>query len=321
MLKESISIIDKHLLHIYHVVFALQTYSGHWSSWVIVVLCKPGKPNYGIPKVYRPIALLNTIGKLLTAILTEDMVYFTEKHNLLPTNHFGGRPGRSTTDSIHLVINRIKSAWRQRKVAVMLFLDIEGVFPNAVNDCLLHNLRKRKVPAEYVLFIENMLKNRCTKLKFDDYESNWVPIDNATSKNQTAVTFVDDANLYAKGDTYEEAYNSISNMLLKQGGARDWTTTHNSRFEKSKFAVICFSCHHISDPLRPGKTSPEPHPDFIYEGVNIKPQHSHKFLGVHFDQELRWDIQAEKPIAKAAKWTLLFHRLSKPSTGVHATFM
>ena len=118
------------------------------------------------------------MGKLLATIVTEDIVYFTEKHNLLPANHFGGRPGRTTMDSMHLVINRIKSAWRQHKVVAMLFLDIEGAFPNTVSDRLTHNMRKRKVPEEYVTFIERMLKDCRTKLKFDDYESEWVTIDN-----------------------------------------------------------------------------------------------------------------------------------------------
>lgn len=65
----------------------------------------------------------------------------------------------------------------------------------------------------------------------------------------------------------------------------------------------------------------EPRPDFVYEGTHVKPQRSHKYLGIYFDQELRWDVQAENAIAKAAKWTLLFRRLTKPSTGIHTTFM
>ena len=98
------------------------------------------KANYNAPKSYCPITLYNTMGKLLTAIMMEDMVHLAEKHHLLPANHFGGRPGRTTTDSLHLVVNKIKGAWRCKKVAVMLFLDIEGAFPNAVTDHLLHNM-------------------------------------------------------------------------------------------------------------------------------------------------------------------------------------
>lgn len=117
-------------------------------------------------------------------------------------------------------------------------------------------------------------------------------LDVATSKNQLVVSYVDDANLYAEGDTYEEAYNSISDMLTKQGGAGEWAISHNSKFETSKFAILCFSRRRVPDPLHPGKTIPEPRPVFVYESTNINPQVSHKYLGVYFDQELRWDTQA-----------------------------
>ena len=89
-----------------------------------------------------------------------------------------------------------------------------------------------------------MLSGRRTRLKFDDFSSDWVPIDNgigqgdplsmilylfynadllevATGEGQAAVAYVDDTNLYAEGDTYEEAYRSIREMLLKEGGAKE----------------------------------------------------------------------------------------------------
>jgi hypothetical protein len=146
----------------------------------------------------------------------------------------------------------------------MLCLDIEGAFPNAVTDRLLHNMRKRRVPEEYVQFVERMLTDRRTQLKFDGFMSNWISINNgigqgdplsmilylfynadlidiASEEGQAAVAFVDDANLFAEGDTYDKGYDSLKRMLLKPGGAKDWTEAHHSRFEKSKFAIVCFS--------------------------------------------------------------------------------
>lgn len=205
-------------------------------------------------------------------------------------------------------------------------------------------MRKRRVLEEYVTFITNMLRDRRTKLKFDDFKLDWVDIDNGigqgdplsmilylyynadlldvvSSRHQSAVTYVDDANLYAEGNSYDKAYKNLNEMLLKQHSAREWTVTHNSRFEKSKFAVICFLRRRVPDPSWHGKTMPEPRPDFVYEGTHIKLQHHHKFLGVFFDQELRWGVQAEKTLAKAVKWTLLCRRLTKPASGVHLTYM
>jgi hypothetical protein len=47
------------------------------------------------------------------------------------------------------MVDRIKEAWRNGQVASVLFLDVEGAFPNAVTDRLLHNLRRRKIPTTY----------------------------------------------------------------------------------------------------------------------------------------------------------------------------
>ncbi|KAH7918764.1 hypothetical protein BV22DRAFT_1051529 [Leucogyrophana mollusca] len=40
-------------------------------EFTTVVLCKPGKPDYSVPKVYHPIALLNTTSKLLSSIVVD----------------------------------------------------------------------------------------------------------------------------------------------------------------------------------------------------------------------------------------------------------
>ncbi|KZT20460.1 hypothetical protein NEOLEDRAFT_1036691, partial [Neolentinus lepideus HHB14362 ss-1] len=55
-------------------------------------------------------------------------------------------------------------------------LDIEGAFPNVVPERLLHDLQMAGIPNQYIKFMDRMLTDRRTKLKFDDYESPWIPI-------------------------------------------------------------------------------------------------------------------------------------------------
>lgn len=111
-----------------------------------MVLRKPNKPCYEVPKAYRPIALLSTTAKVLTSIVAENISLLIEQHHLLPNTHFRGRPGRSTSDAVQYLIHKIKKAWREDKVASVLFLDVEGAFPNAVTDRLIHNLKRRRIP-------------------------------------------------------------------------------------------------------------------------------------------------------------------------------
>ena len=101
-------------------------------------------------KSYQPIGLLNTLRKLFSALVAADLSYLAEKHNLLPPNQFSGRPGRCTTDAMHLIAQKIKDTWRAKKVALILFLDIQAAFPNTVKERLLHNMKSRQVPTPYI---------------------------------------------------------------------------------------------------------------------------------------------------------------------------
>ena len=122
--------------------------------------------------------LVNMIAKLLSSIIAEDISHMVETYQLLPAMHFGGRPGQSTMDLWHLLVDYIKAAWRHKQVVAVLFLDIEGAFPNAVMDRLLRNLRARRIPEVYVRFVQNMLTGHRNWLRFDNYFSDWFDLDN-----------------------------------------------------------------------------------------------------------------------------------------------
>lgn len=134
VLQKCIDIVADFLLFIYRAILKKGLYYDPWKNFDTVVLRKLGKLNYEAPKAYRPIALLSTMAKVLIAIVAEDIGRLAELHQLLPKTHFGGRPGRLTTDAIHYLVQRIKEAWRKGKVVSVLFLDVEEAFPNAVTD-------------------------------------------------------------------------------------------------------------------------------------------------------------------------------------------
>ena len=95
------------------------------------MLKKPGKTDYTAAKAWRPVALLGCMSKILSRYVADVLVHEAEKRALLANFQFGGRAGRATTDSIHLVTKAVKDAWRVGKVASVLFLDIKSAFPAA----------------------------------------------------------------------------------------------------------------------------------------------------------------------------------------------
>ena len=69
------------------------------------------KPDYADPKAYRPIALLNTTGKALEAVIATCISYMVEAYSLLPQTHVGGRRGRSCEHAIHFLLERVHASW------------------------------------------------------------------------------------------------------------------------------------------------------------------------------------------------------------------
>jgi hypothetical protein len=264
--KQCASLLVPFLLPLFNATINLSTYYQPWRQFTTVVLRKPGKPDYTITKVYRPIALLNTTCKLLMAVIADQMTYYLKSHQLLPATHFGGRPGRSTMDSLHLLEETIKNAWRTKRVASVLFWDIEGTFPNAVTDRLLHNMRTRRLPKAMIDFTQQVLTGQQTQLQFDDFKSEWFPVTNGIGqgdplsmilyiiynadlvdvakhqgKQESTLTFVDDTAFIAVGASFHKTHRILKDMLERNGGGYDWSRDHNSKFETSKFALIDFS--------------------------------------------------------------------------------
>ena len=340
VLKKSIDLISDHLYYLFRAIFEIDVYPDEWKESITVVLRKPGKPSYEVPKAYRPIALLNTMGKLFSTLIADDLSHFCETRKALPLHQFGGRPGHCTSDSMLLLTQSIKDAWRSKKVASVLFLDVQGAFPNVVKKVLLHNMRLRGVPAEYIRVTEHMLTGRKTRLSFDDFLSAFIPINNGNnqgcplsmiyyafynaglleispqdSKDEKQFGFVDDVALLAIGKDFTETYRKLTDMMTRPSGAFDWSISHYSQFELSKLTLMNFSPKSspidtltIQHPLSP---SPTP----------INPTQSYKFLGVLFDPKLKWAAQLERAARSAEAWINLVKRLARTSSGISAKGM
>ena len=345
VLQKCYELLADYLLHLYRAILTLGEYFDPWREFTTVVLRKPDKPNYELPKAYRPIALISTLAKVLTALVADNISKLVEQHNLLPKTHFGGRPGRTTTDAIHYLVHKVKSAWANNQVASILFLDVEGAFPNAVTDKLIHNLKKRRIPETYIKFIRLLLTDRRTRIKFDDFTSEIINIFNGIGQgdplsmilyiiynadlleiiddelNEDALGYVDDIALIATGDNFEETTAKLRNLMVKQDGALDWSRSHNSRFEITKSAILHLSRKTITDPEDNNNRIPLPRPPLTVNNQVISEVQSYKYLGIQIDAQLRWKEQAQRAVANATKWLLQYRRLTRPSTGTSARLM
>jgi hypothetical protein len=71
------------------------------------MLKKLGKSDYTNPSVYRPIALLNTLGKVLEAVILNRIKFITETYDLLLDTQYGACTNRATETALQQITEKI----------------------------------------------------------------------------------------------------------------------------------------------------------------------------------------------------------------------
>lgn len=89
------------------------------------------------------------------------------------------------------------------------------------------------------------------------------------------IAYIDDITFVTWGKTFKETHKSLTDMITRQGGALEWSGSHNSTFELDKTACIDFSLK---------KTMACS--DLLIGTQTIVPVTSYTLLGIIVDQEL-----------------------------------
>ncbi|KAF5318094.1 hypothetical protein D9619_012016 [Psilocybe cf. subviscida] len=320
-----------HLGPIFRATYTLKYYPTDWARTETLVIRKPGRADYALPGAWRPIVLSHGFAKLLNSCQTEDVVAMCEAKGLLPANHFGGRPGCTTTDSLHLLAKTIKDAWRSRKVASVLYLDVKGAFPSVSIDRLIHDMRMIGVPVEITNWMRRRLARRKTALVFDDYQTPTFVIENGLDQGDPysgicyiiynssllrlsirrrgvlLLLFIDDVAIMVVGVTFEETNAMLKEIMEGEGGVLEWAREHNCSFGIEKFQKV----DHWKGRLTPAKQSY----DLVIETQTIKTKQSARFLGVLVDRKLDWKEQGAAAIQKGQAWVTQYTRVAKMTRG------
>ena len=109
-----------------------------WSNTLVVVIPKPAKPDYSLPKAYCPISLLKCCGKLLEKIIAKRILSDIHHHNILPPTQFGSCDYHCAVNAaLCLVHNAQATVWAGLVTSVVLF-NISSFFDNVNINCMIH---------------------------------------------------------------------------------------------------------------------------------------------------------------------------------------
>ena len=317
-----------HLEYLFNACLGIGYYPKHFKTSITAVLRKEGKESYQNVKSYRPIALLNTIGKALESILASRISYCVETHNLLPEYHIGGRKSRSTEHAIHHILETIHEAWGEGKVASLLLLDVSGAYDNVSHQRLLHNLRKRRLDTSMVELIKSFLTDRTTTLSFDGHRSTSYATNTGipqgsplspilylfynadlieacnTEPNTKALGYVDDVGIVTWSTTTKENCESLAKTHHK---AQQWATKHASVFAPAKYQLTHHTRrtteHQLDEQIKIGE-------------IEVKPGATCRYLGLTIDTQLKWKSHINQIEGKANRSIQALSSLAGSTWGI-----
>jgi hypothetical protein len=118
------------------------------------------------PSSYRPISLLDTIGKIFEKILLARILHEVSKRGLLRDEQLAYRPRHNTSLQLARLVERITRNFGEKRLTGAVLLDVAKAFDTVWIDGLLYKLTLLNFPSFIVHTISSYLRGRTFEASF-----------------------------------------------------------------------------------------------------------------------------------------------------------
>ena len=303
----------KELLQLY---FDTGIIPSSWEKAIIKPLPKSSDKDQKVPLNYRGISLLSCVGKLYTSILNNRMLMYLDSNTLLNEEQNGFRKGRSCSEHIFTLHSIVQGRLEQKKKTWATFVDFSKAFDGVSRSFLLYKLLQVGVDGKFYKAVKSIYRHTVASINLNgelskEFET-FFGVRQGDSMSPTLFAiFINDlatelklSNLGVRiGDQpvpilmyaddiilLADDQETLQSMLdILYAWCQKWAMTVN--FEKTKFIEF--------RGLRQNSTDVK----FYFGDTEIMRCSSYKYLGVYFDEKLKFDVHDDM-ISKAAKKAL-----------------
>ena len=128
------------------------------------MILKPNKPKDN-PASYRPIRILNCMGKLFEKIIANRIQEYIEDNNIINPWQRAYQPHKEANEHIMIINEYMKKVKDNKKLAALLLMDVEKAFDAVWHNGLLKKLHDMELPSDILRIISSFLMDRTIQIK------------------------------------------------------------------------------------------------------------------------------------------------------------
>ena len=308
-------IISAPLAHLFNV----STLSGIFPSTLKISRVTPifKKDDPSLPKNYRPISITHTISKIFEKIVFKQLTEYLNSNSLLSDFQFGFRKGRSTSDALICLTEKLYKNLENKDASALLLLDFTKAFDTIDHNILLTKLKRLGFDGLNLQWFETYLKGRQQYVQLDDISSNTQQIktgvpqgsilgpllfsiytnDLINSHNSFSVSFADDISIVINDKNPEtlskKAEASLTNIMK-------WVDSNKLSLNIQKTSYIIISNKNVGNNFK-----------IKLKDIELTRSNTAKILGVIIDEKLTFKDHINSLVNKLAKYMYILVKLAK----------
>ena len=321
LLKDAALVLTKPLTFIINLSLETGVVPSEWKVTKVIPLYKSG--SQAEIDNYRPISILPTLSKILEKIVHKQLMAHLECHNLLFEYQFGFRLNHSTELAITYFTDFIRKEADSGKATGAVFIDLTKAFSTISHSIMLSKLSRYGVSDMELQWLTDYLFLRKQIVHFNGVLSEPNPINTGVPQGSILgpllfviffndvhsplrhckiFTYADDTVIFTSSNDINVIQDSLSQDL---DNLSNWFRDNELIFnlKKGKSEVILFGTGKLLNLLQGFQVK------LSVNGAPINTTTCYKYLGVHLDPTLNFEMHFRKIYKKAARRVNLLRRI------------
>ena len=259
---------------------------------------------------YRPVSVLPVLSQIFERLLKVRLIEFLDRNKVVIPGQYGFRKGHSTDMAILDMVEKVRSAWAVKNVALGVFVDLKKAFDTVEHAILLQKLDHYGVRGKALNLLRSSLEDRTQYVCYGGYESERGKVECGVpqgsvlgtlffilyvndmvraNKDLELVLFADDTNLFCKGRDNNELFLKVNRGSLEL----------SSVFKCNKLTLNLKETEYVYFGGPGGRVVPAG--GLTIGGGSIRRVSGARFLGVWVDEALKWTEHIEKVRSKVGR--------------------